>query len=100
MNCNKFFSVLLVFAGILCAVTVIAFGAVCSYYYIAPRERVASKVTDIAVGGGELVRHFRTIEEAMPTIHALCTPGTTVLLKASHSMGFAKIAKELEETYQ
>ena len=61
---------------------------------------IGPKSADIAVGGGELVRHFLTIEEAMPTIHALCTPGTTVLLKASHSMGFAKIAKELEETYQ
>ena len=61
---------------------------------------IGPKSADIAVGGGELVRHFLTMEEAMPTIHALCTPGTTVLLKASHSMGFAKIAKELEETYQ
>ena len=41
-----------------------------------------------------------TIEEAMPVIHELFTPGTTVLVKASHSMGFAQIAKELEETYQ
>ena len=61
---------------------------------------IGPKSADIAVGGGEMVQHFLTIEEAMPTIHALFTPGTTVLLKASHSMGFAKIAKELEETYQ
>ena len=60
---------------------------------------IGPKSADIAAGGGELVRHFLTMEEAMPTIHALFTPGTTVLLKASHSMGFAKIAKELEETY-
>ena len=55
---------------------------------------------DIAVGGGALVRHFMTIEEAMPTIHALFAPGTTALVKASHSMAFEKIVKELEETYQ
>ena len=61
---------------------------------------IGPKSFDIAIGGGSVVRHFLTIEEAMPAIHALFVPGTTVMLKASHSMGFEKIAKELEETYQ
>ena len=61
---------------------------------------IGPKSADIAAGGGSVVRHFLTIEEAMPAIHALFVPGTTVMLKASHSMGFEKIAKELEETYQ
>ena len=61
---------------------------------------IGPKSVDIAAGGGALVRHFLTIEEAMPTIHQLFTPGTTALVKASHSMGFEKIVKELEETYQ
>lgn len=61
---------------------------------------IGPKSADIATGGGSVVRHFLTIEEAMPAIHALFVPGTTVMLKASHSMGFEKIAKELEETYQ
>ena len=47
MKCNKFFSVLLIFAGILCAVTVIGLGAFCSYWYIAPRERVVATETDL-----------------------------------------------------
>ena len=61
---------------------------------------IGPKSADIAVGGGSVVQHFLTIEEALPTIRALFTPGTTVLVKASHSMGFGKIVKELEETYQ
>ena len=61
---------------------------------------IGPKSRDIAVGGGEVVRHFMTREEAMPTIHALFAPGTTVLVKASHAMEFEKIVKELEETYQ
>ena len=55
---------------------------------------------DFAAAGGALVRHFMTIDEALPTIHQLFPPGTAVLVKASHSMGFERIVKELEETYQ
>ena len=61
---------------------------------------IGPKSADIAVGGGSVVRHFLTIEEALSTIRELFTPGTTVLVKASHAMGFGKIVKELEETYQ
>ena len=61
---------------------------------------IGPKSADIAAGGGSVVRHFLTIEEAMPMIHRLFTPGTTVLVKASHAMEFGKIVKELEETYQ
>ena len=61
---------------------------------------IGPKSADIAKMAGAKAQHFLTIEEAMPVIHELFTPGTTVLVKASHSMGFAQIAKELEETYQ
>ena len=61
---------------------------------------IGPKSADIAVGGGSVVQHFLTMEEALPTIHALFTPGTTALVKASHAMEFGKIVKELEETYQ
>ena len=61
---------------------------------------IGPKSADIAVGGGSVVQHFLTMEEALPTIHALFTPGTTALIKASHAMEFGKIVKELEETYQ
>lgn len=61
---------------------------------------IGPKSADIAKMAGAKAQHFLTIEEAMPVIHELFTPSTTVLVKASHSMGFAQIAKELEETYQ
>ncbi len=40
---------------------------------------------------------FATVEEAMPTIRQLFTPGTAVLVKASHAMHFERIVKELEK---
>ncbi len=61
---------------------------------------IGPKSRDMAVGGGSRVRHFETLEAAMDTVCALFTPGTTALVKASHSMEFGKIAKKLEETYQ
>ena len=39
---------------------------------------------------------FATAEEAMPAIRRLFTPGTAVLVKASHAMHFESIVKELE----
>lgn len=60
---------------------------------------IGPKSADIAKAAGSKAKHFLTIEQAMPEIHALFTPGTTVLVKASHSMEFGKIVKELEETY-
>ena len=38
-----------------------------------------------------------TVEEAMPAIRQLFTPGTAVLVKASHAMHFERIVKELEK---
>lgn len=40
---------------------------------------------------------FATVEEAMPAIRRLFTPGTAVLVKASHAMHFENIVKELEK---
>ena len=41
---------------------------------------------------------FATVEEAMPAIRQLFTPGTAVLVKASHAMHFESIVKELEKS--
>ncbi len=60
---------------------------------------IGPKSAAIAAAAGDACVHFDTIEEAMPTIHQLLTPGTTALVKASHAMEFGKIVKELEETY-
>ena len=40
---------------------------------------------------------FATVEEAMPAIRQLFTPGTAVLVKASHAMHFESIVKNLEK---
>ena len=40
---------------------------------------------------------FATVKEAMPAIRQLFTPGTAVLVKASHAMHFERIVKELEK---
>ena len=40
---------------------------------------------------------FATVEDAMPAIRQLFTPGTAVLVKASHAMHFERIVKELEK---
>ena len=40
---------------------------------------------------------FATVEEAMPVIRQLFTPGTAALVKASHAMHFERIVKELEK---
>ena len=40
---------------------------------------------------------FATVEEAMPAIRQLFTPGTAALVKASHAMHFERIVKELEK---
>ena len=40
---------------------------------------------------------FATVEEAMPAIRQLFTPGTAVLVKASHAMHFERIVEELEK---
>ena len=40
---------------------------------------------------------FATVEEAMPAIRQLFTPGTAVLVKASHAMHFESIVQELEK---
>lgn len=41
--------------------------------------------------------HFAAIEEALPALRREFTPGTAVLVKASHAMEFGKIVSELEK---
>ena len=40
---------------------------------------------------------FAGVEEALPAVRARFTPGTAVLVKASHAMHFENIVKELEK---
>ena len=51
-------------------------------------------LTETAQGN---VYHFDTVEQACETLHREFTPGTAVLVKASHAMHFEKIVEELEK---
>ena len=46
---------------------------------------------------GPRAQHFAAIEEALPALRREFTPGTAVLVKASHAMEFGKIVIELEK---
>ncbi|MFQ9053432.1 MAG: glutamate ligase domain-containing protein [Oscillospiraceae bacterium] len=46
---------------------------------------------------GPRAQHFAAIEEALPALRREFTPGTAVLVKASHAMEFGKIVSELEK---
>ncbi|MBO4853971.1 MAG: UDP-N-acetylmuramoyl-tripeptide--D-alanyl-D-alanine ligase [Oscillospiraceae bacterium] len=48
-----------------------------------------------AAGGG--AQWFPTIADATEALRRLFTPGTAVLVKASHSMGFTQVVEELEK---
>ncbi len=67
MICNKFFTVLLVLAGIIFTATVIGLGVFCSYCYIAPHERAVAKVTDVATGGRVNLLFLATDESGLLT---------------------------------
>ena len=47
--------------------------------------------------GNPAAAWFSTMEEALPTVRFAFTPGTALLVKASHAMEFGKIVKELEQ---
>lgn len=67
MNCNRFFSYVTYFAAIVVSLAVVAAGAWCSYRYIAPRERIRPKVTDVCVGGRVNILFLATDESELLT---------------------------------
>ena len=48
--------------------------------------------------GGPRALHFDTVQQALPALREQLTPGTAMLVKASHAMEFGKIVNELETT--
>ncbi len=67
MICNKFFTVILVIAAILFSLVTIGLGARCAYLYIAPEEREAAALTDIAAGGRVNLLFLATDESGLLT---------------------------------
>ena len=58
---------------------------------------IGPKAAAIAQTAGPRAQHFAAIEEALPALRREFTPGTAVLVKASHAMEFGKIVIELEK---
>ena len=59
----------------------------------------AAKIADgVELSGGEVL-YFATKEEAMDTLREQLQPGTTMVVKASHSMHFGELVKQLQERY-
>ena len=58
---------------------------------------IGPKAAAIAETAGPRAQHFAAIEEALPALRREFTPGTAVLVKASHAMDFGKIVSELEK---
>ena len=58
---------------------------------------IGPKAAALAETAGPQAQHFAAIEEALPALHREFTPGTAVLVKASHAMEFGKIVSELEK---
>ena len=59
---------------------------------------IGPKSAAIAETAGPRALHFDTVQQALPTLREQLTPGTAMLVKASHAMEFGKIVNELETT--
>ncbi len=68
-------------------------GALAKELHIGGVIAVGARAKDIADAAGGT--WFATVEDALPAIRAAFTPGTALLVKASHSMHFERITEEL-----
>ena len=59
---------------------------------------IGPKSAAIAETAGPRALHFDTVQQALPALREQLTPGTAMLVKASHAMEFGKIVNELEST--
>lgn len=59
---------------------------------------IGPKSAAIAETAGPRALHFDTVQQALPALREQLTPGTAMLVKASHAMEFGKIVNELETT--
>ena len=60
---------------------------------------IGPKAAAIAQTAGPRAQHFAAIEEALPALRREFTPGTAVLVKASHAMHFGWIVEQLKQAY-
>lgn len=72
-------------------------GALCHTLQIDALVAIGEKAAATAAAFGGEVYHFDTVAAAMPTVARLYTPGTALLVKASHAMDFSQIVRKLED---
>ena len=58
---------------------------------------IGEKARLMAQGAGNIALHFDTVEQAMPAVRETLTPGTAMLVKASHAMEFHRIVEALTQ---
>ena len=58
---------------------------------------IGEKARLMAQGAGNIALHFDTVEQAMPAVQEALTPGTAMLVKASHAMEFHRIVEALTQ---
>ena len=58
---------------------------------------IGEKARLMAQGAGNIALHFGTVEQAMPAVREALTPGTAMLVKASHAMEFHRIVEALTQ---
>ena len=58
---------------------------------------IGEKARLMAQGAGNIALHFDTVEQAMPAVREALTPGTAMLVKASHAMEFHRIVEALTQ---
>ena len=72
----------------------------CQYSVVedADEQQILRGNAAIAETAGPRALHFDTVQQALPALREQLTPGTAMLVKASHAMEFGKIVNELETT--
>lgn len=77
-------------------------GALCAMLginYVIAIGTKAARIADGAIMSSGEVLHFATKEEAIACVKERLTPGTVMLVKASHSMHFDTLVEELRRIY-
>ena len=77
-----------------------ALAAMLGIDFVAAIGPKAEMIAEGAVEGGGEVMHFSTKEEALPELREQLSPGTAMLVKASHAMHFERLVEQLRGTYE
>ena len=77
-----------------------ALAAMLGIDFVAAIGPKAERIAEGAAESGGQVLHFSTREEALPELRQQLSPGTAMLVKASHAMHFEQLVEQLRGTYE